>query len=252
MRGGASLEVWNYSTLAEDLASHGYIVVGFDAPWRTGVVVFPDGRVMRRLPENNAELCEEKPLSEQSACVSGLLSAWSSDIAFALDRLPQIGKFSGRLDMTRVGVFGHSFGGATALAFCHDDARCKAGIDIDGIPFGSVVQDGLHQPFLFLLTEHGNEPDSKQILGEIQSIGGQRIVIRGANHFLFNDDGALLKSHIVMGTLRTVGLVGIDGPRQLAATAHSVHTFFDVYLKGMAAVPVLTSPLYPEIESLDR
>ena len=32
MRGGASLEVWNYSTLAEDLASHGYIVVGFDAP----------------------------------------------------------------------------------------------------------------------------------------------------------------------------------------------------------------------------
>jgi hypothetical protein len=32
-------------TLAEDLASHGYIVVGFDA-LRTGRVVFPDGRVM--------------------------------------------------------------------------------------------------------------------------------------------------------------------------------------------------------------
>jgi predicted dienelactone hydrolase len=131
MRGGASLEVWNYSTLAEDLASHGYIVVGFDAPYRTNIVVFPDGRVMRGLPENNPELCEEKPLSEQSACVSGLLTAWTSDIAFALDRLPHIDKFSGRLDMTRVGVFGHSFGGATALAFCHDDPRCKAGIDID-------------------------------------------------------------------------------------------------------------------------
>jgi hypothetical protein len=57
MRAGASLEVANYATLAEDLASHGYIVVGFDAPYRTGVVVFPDGRTMRRTPENNPELC---------------------------------------------------------------------------------------------------------------------------------------------------------------------------------------------------
>jgi Platelet-activating factor acetylhydrolase, isoform II len=38
MRAGASLEVWNYSTLAEDLASHGYVVVGIDAPYRAFVV----------------------------------------------------------------------------------------------------------------------------------------------------------------------------------------------------------------------
>jgi dienelactone hydrolase len=266
MRGGASLEVWNYSTLAEDLASHGYIVLGFDTPYRTGIVMFPDGRVMRRLPENNAELCEEEPLAEQSACVSKLLAAWSSDTAFALDRLTQInsnpsGKFSGRLDMTHVGVFGHSFGGATALTFCHDDPRCKAGIDIDGKPFGSVIQDGLHQPFLFILSDqiHGTDAETRQVVAEIQSIydhlppdGRQRIMIRGANHFLFSDDGALLKSHIVMGTLRTVGLVGIDGRRQLAVTAHSVHTFFDVYLKGTTAPPpVLASPGYPEIQLLN-
>ena len=48
MRAGASLEVMSYSTLAEDLASHGYVVVGFDAPYRSIVVVFPDGRVMRQ------------------------------------------------------------------------------------------------------------------------------------------------------------------------------------------------------------
>ena len=266
MRGGASLEVWNYSTLAEDLASHGYILVGFDAPWRTGIVMFPDGRVMRRLPENNAELCEEQPLAEQPACVSKLLTAWSSDTAFALDRLAQMNndpsdKFGGRIDMTRVGVFGHSFGGATALQFCHDDSRCKAGIDIDGMPFGSVIHDGLHQPFLFILSDqmHGNDPETRQIVSDIQSIydhlppdGRQRILIRGANHFLFSDDGALLKSHIVMGTLRTLGLVGIDGRRQLAVTAHSVHSFFDVYLKGTTAQPpALASPLYPEIQLLN-
>src|SRR5437867_8438849 len=70
MRAGASAEVWKYSTLAEDLASHGYVVVGFDAPYRTFAVVFPDGRVMRRTPENNPELCLELGAPEQARCVN--------------------------------------------------------------------------------------------------------------------------------------------------------------------------------------
>ena len=107
MRAGASLEVRNYSTLAEDLASHGYVVVGFDAPYRTFTVVFPDGRVMRRIPENNPELCLEKTGQERDRCANRLLTAWTADIAFALDRLEQLnasdasGKFTGRLDMMR-------------------------------------------------------------------------------------------------------------------------------------------------------
>ena len=62
MRAGASAPVVNYSTLAEDLASHGYFVVGFDAPYRTGMVVFPDGRVITRTPENNPELVSGQEL----------------------------------------------------------------------------------------------------------------------------------------------------------------------------------------------
>lgn len=267
MRAGASAEVWNYSTLAEDLASQGYVVVGFDAPYRTYAVSFPDGRVMRRTPENNAELCAEQALAQQDGCVKKILTAWTADIAFVLDRLERLnnsdvsGKFTGRLDMTRVGVFGHSFGGATAAQFCHDDSRCKAGIDIDGQPFGSVVLEGLHQPFMFILSDqiHSADPETRQVLTNIQSIydrlppdGRLRIVIRGANHFLFSDDGALLKSHIVMRTLRTLGIVGIDGRRQLAVTAYCVRSFFDAYLKGGGVSPLkISSPTYPEIQVLE-
>jgi predicted dienelactone hydrolase len=267
MRAGASAGVVGYSTLAEDLASHGYVVVGFDAPYRTSVVVFPDGRVMRRTPENDPELCVEKEQGQQAPCVSKLLTAWTADIAFVLDRLQRLnssgasGKFTGRLDLTRVGVFGHSFGGATAAQFCRDDSRCKAGIDVDGQPFGSVIQAGLHQPFMFLLSDHGNasDPVSRQILANIQSIYDRlppdarlRIAIRGANHFTFSDDGALLKSGIVRRTLRMLGMLGIDGRRQLAVTAFCLHSFFDACLKGASASwPKISSPLYPEIQVLE-
>ena len=267
MRAGASAEVWNYSTLAEDLASHGYVVVGFDAPYRSGVVVFPDGRVIRRTPENNPELCLGMTGQEQDRCVNKLLTAWTADIAFVLDRLERLnssdssGRFTGRLDMTRVGVFGHSFGGATAAQFCHDDSRCKAGVDVDGAPHGSVIQTGIDRPFMFLLSDHGREsdPESRQILAYIQSIydrlppGGRlRIVIRGANHFLFSDDGALLKSAIVLRMLRALGVVGIAGRRQLAVTVYCVHSFFDAYLKGTSVSRLeISSPLYPEIQVLE-
>jgi predicted dienelactone hydrolase len=267
MRAGASAEVLNYSTLAEDLASHGYVVVGFDAPYRTNSVVFPDGRVMRRMPENNPELCLGQGQADQERCVDRIITAWTADIAFVLDRLAQLngedssGRFTGRLDMARVGVFGHSLGGAEAAQFCHDDSRCKAGIDVDGAPHGSAVREGIRQPFMFLLSDHSHEsdPESRQIQADIQSIYDRLppaerlyITIRGANHFTFSDDGALLKSLIVRGTLRMLGILRIDGRRQLAVTAYCLHSFFDAYLKGTSVARLkLSSPRYPEIRELN-
>jgi len=266
-RAGASGEVVSYSTLAEDLASHGYVVVGLDAPWRTFVVAFPDGRVARRTPQNNPELCFEKPPPEQGACVGRQLNAWTSDIGFALDRVQQLnasdasGRFTGRLDMTRIGVFGHSFGGAQAAQFCSQDARCKAGIDIDGALIGSVIRTGIHKPFFFLLSGLGDfssDAESRQIMADIRSVYNRQpadsrllLSIRGANHFTFSDDGALLKSHILRGAFRVIGMLGIDGPRQLAVTADCVRTFFDAHLKGTGASPAsVLSPRYPELEAL--
>jgi hypothetical protein len=116
---------------------------------------------------------------------------------------------------------------------------------VDGAPLGSVVREGLHQPFMFVLSDeiHSNDPETRQILADIQSIYDRlppddrlRIAIRGANHFTFSDDGALLKSRIVRGALRMFGKLGIDGRRQLAVTAYCVHTFFDAHLKAPSGV----------------
>lgn len=266
MRGGASAPVARYSTLAEDLASHGYFVVGFDAPYRTAVVAFPDGRVVAQLPANNPEACLRLAGPDQARCADRLLTAWTADIGFVLDELRRLngadasGRFRGRLDLTRIGVFGHSFGGAAALQFCQQDPRCTAGIDIDGAPQGSVVQTGVGRPFMWLLSDHARhtDPESRRIMADIRSLyerlpADRRalVMIRGANHFLFSDDGAL-RSRILLRTLRLLNVVGIDGRRQLALTTRCVRSFFDVQLKGTPPVPLRdTSELYPEIQVLD-
>ena len=264
MRAGASAGVENYSALAEDLASHGYVVVGFDAPYRTSVVTFPDGRVIVRTPANNPEFCVGRPDMER--CAERILAAWTADQRFVLNHLEQMNsgavesRFRNHLDPARVGAFGHSFGGAAAALFCAADARCKAAVNVDGAPHGRVVQEGLRQPFLFVLSDHGAETDreSVEILANIQSqydhlpaATRHRVAIAGANHFLFSDDGALLKSPVVQRMLQTVGMLGIDGRRQLAATSFCLHSFFDAYLKGTAARPQLQTATFPEIRILE-
>jgi predicted dienelactone hydrolase len=260
MRVGGGALIADFTTLAEDLASHGYFVVGFDAPYRTFVVIFPDGRVVSRPPTNDPE---NLPADQANRLINRLLTMWTSDTKFVVSQLGRLnaagpsGKFTGRLEMQRLGMFGHSFGGAQALQFCHDDPRCKAGIDIDGAPYGSVVQEGLKHPFMFLLSDHSREmadPASKQILADFRSIydrlpsGRLFVTIRGANHFSFTDQ-MLVKSHYVIGLLHLLRVSGLEGRRGLAITADCVHTFFDVYLKD-AAADSLNKPaqLYPEVQ----
>ena len=77
-------------------------------------------------------------------------------------------------------------------------------------------------------------------------------MIRGANHFTFSDDGALLKSRVVRRTLRILGMLHIDGRRQIAITNYCLRTFFDAYLKGEGVSrPEISSPTYPEIQVLE-
>lgn len=256
MRGGAAAEVAGYTSLAEDLASHGYVVVGFDAPYRSTLVVFPDGRVIERTPENNADLVGGE---QQKRLGTKLVEAWSSDTSFAVDRLDVLnqkdpsGRFKGRLDMTRVGAFGHSLGGATTLEFCHDDARCKAGIDVDGAPLGSAVTDGVKQPLLFLLSDHSPESkaETDAVEADIRSIYSRLpvenrlwLMLRGAGHYGFSDLRPL-----PLQVAHWLRIVPLDPQRQIFITRDCLHRFFDVYLKGARPSTLQNLQQYPEVES---
>ena len=263
MRPGGSALTTDFTTLAEDLASHGYIVVGFDAPYRSGVVVFPDGRVVFR---SAAASTDDLTAAGLDRFAKMILPMWSGDAQFVVDQLERLnaadpsGRFNGRLDLRHLGIFGHSFGGATALQFCHDDSRCKAGIDLDGELFGNVIRDGVTQPFLFLLSDHGDlsAPEPHKVITDMESIydrlpkGGLLLFIRGANHFSFSDQ-ILVKSRYFVKALQRMQKGGLDGPRGLRITTDYVHTFFDVYLKGApASLLDNVHQTYPEVQAVPR
>jgi predicted dienelactone hydrolase len=263
LRAGGGALSSDYTTLAEDLASHGYIVVSFDAPYRTVITAFPDGRVAIRAAGGDFDRMPSSSTTQHLA--TQLMNVWIADLKFVLDQLQELnandptGRFKGRFDMQNVGVAGHSLGGATAAQFCHEDSRCRAGIDIDGMPFGNVIQDGLHQPFFFLMSDHSREEsgsESQMVERNIESIydhvpEGKRwgMTIMGANHFTFSDQ-MFTKSPILMFFLRRAGVMGsLEKRRGLAITGACVYTFFDVYLKGAPAEEMNSLPsLYPELK----
>lgn len=191
------------------------------------------------------------------------MSMWSADIGFVVDELANLdaadpsGRFTGRLDLQHLGIFGHSLGGATAAHFCHEDSRCKAGIDLDGQLFGPVIEEGLRQPFMFVLEGHGRVSDSAvhEIFARIQSMyerlpvdSRRRITLIGSNHFSFSDQ-ILLKSRLLLGMMHRMGVIGgLEGRRGLEITADCVSTFFDVYLKGRPRTVLdALARRYPEV-----
>jgi predicted dienelactone hydrolase len=259
--GGGALST-DYTSLAESLASRGYVVVSFDAPYRTVVTAFPDGRVMERNAQTDFD---SMPYAVAEKAADQAMGAWISDLKFVLDRLNELnatdptGRFRGKLDLQKVGIVGHSLGGATAAQFCHDDTRCKAGIDIDGIPFGDVVQESLHQPFFFILSDHRKESglEPSIVEGKMESIYNKlpaetrwQVMIEGANHFSFSDQ-MFTKSPVMIAALQTAGVMGpLEKRRGIAIADACVHTFFDVYLKATPAnqLSALASQ-YPEVQA---
>ena len=132
-------------------------------------------------------------------------------------------RFKGRIDTEKIGVLGWSFGGASSGEACIKDKRIKAGINIDGSPHGSIVDENITQPFLFL--RNGERAVAKYFVNQVTN---ERYVvqIKGTSHFNFADM-ALFNIPVVNKILGTA-----DGLEAINLTSRYVLEFFNKYLKG--------------------
>ena len=184
---------------------------------------------------------------------------WADDDRFVLDQVVNLnaadpaGRFTGRFNLDAVGVMGHSFGGATAAQFCRLDVRCRAGVDLDGYPYGDVVQVGLRQPFLFLWSEppDPNDPAWQRAVHDTDAIfqrlppGSLQATIQRTRHFNFADFAVEFAPAV-----RLLGELGpIDSAYGLQIITTYVRAFFDDTLRHQHD-PILdaaASP-YPEVQ----
>ena len=145
--------------LTEFLVSYGYVVIGFDHPDSCARVPFPDGSVMKGLPDSWLNLDSRAALARSFIKSQKILEANVKDMQYVLDQLesgaasPQIDALAKHMDLSRVAAVGHSFGGAAAAEACRRDPRFRAGVNMDGWMFRPVTQYGIPRPFLFLIED---------------------------------------------------------------------------------------------------
>ncbi|ONI72560.1 alpha/beta hydrolase [Kribbella sp. ALI-6-A] len=233
------------TVVAEDLASHGYVVVTVDHPGETSEVDFPGRppRVIEITPEVQTD-----PVLNRT-----MMTTRFADLHFVLDQLELLA--AGRhpdaalprgldraLDLRRVGVYGHSAGGATAAWTMHEDHRIKAAANLEGyldLADGTlypIAEHGTRKPVLLAGTDGFHDARFERTWSALLSHGGpvRRTQLRRANHWIFTDYAAFAPQLVAAGlttSAERTKLVG-DHPHAVPAVRALVRSFFDRALRG--------------------
>lgn len=217
----------DYTTLAEDLASHGYVVAGITPLESAPFAVMPDGRIIKRtaagsLPEGLGANINE--------AANKLILAWDSDFRSTWTQLNSMNRgatrWNGRLDMAHTGFFGHSFGGAAALNVCAMQVECLAAADLDGTLFGPVTAEPLQKPTLFLWSQNSADPAARKLYDSRpdQSVWKE---LPGVKHYNFTDMSLEFNP-----LLRAAGMLGSANPVDTLQTVRlTLRQFFDSHLR---------------------
>jgi dienelactone hydrolase len=229
--------------LAEDLASHNYVVAGIDHTYESFATAFPDGRVTtclaREAPRRGPGFWEK------------VVTGRAADVSFVLGELTNAHPAwpgAGLIDPSRIAMAGHSAGGAAAIATMLADSRVRAGIDMDGSTCARIPAHGLSQPFLFLGKQSNYTPGGEGAVTTWERdwkllTGWKRwLLVAGAMHASFTDLALLAdQTGIDVGA-------GLPGARSLDITRAYVRAFFDQHLRGRPqSLLDQPSPRYPEV-----
>ncbi|MFJ5098015.1 alpha/beta hydrolase family protein [Streptomyces sp. NPDC088557] len=244
---GFSVSRWTLTHLAEDLASRGYVVASVDHAYESYGMGLPDGRTLT---------CVACTALDGGGVHPGVVTTTrAADMRYVLDRLTgpkPVWRYSGLIDKSRIGMAGHSIGGASAATAMVADRRIDAGINMDGAFWEDLPAQGLNgRPFMLLGTH-----DTTHLPGGTDTTwdrtwaaldGWKRwVTVAGSDHGTFCD-APVLAGHF--------GLPQPELPvdRAVAVTRTYVAAFFDQHLRGRDR-PILDgpTPANPEVHFQHR
>ncbi|MFJ5829270.1 alpha/beta hydrolase family protein [Streptomyces sp. NPDC093089] len=232
---GFGVSRWTLTHLAEDLASRGYVVASVDHAYESYGISLPGGRTLT---------CVACTALDEGGVHAGVVTATrAADMRYVLDRLTgprPAWRYADAIDASRVGMAGHSIGGASAATAMVADPRVDAGVNMDGAFWEDLPVEGLRgRPFMMLGTHDethlpgGTDTSWDRTWAALD--GWKRwITVAGSEHFTFSD-GPVIARHF--------GLPQSPLPteRAVAVTRTYVAAFFDRHLRGLPR-PVLDGP----------
>ncbi|WP_433663966.1 alpha/beta hydrolase family protein [Nocardia sp. CA-128927] len=244
------------SVRTDDLASHGYVVVSISHTYDASVVEFPGGRVVTR------------DASPDTAYLATSVDARVADTRFVLDQLTRLNLgenpdaenrtlptgLPGALDLSKVGMFGHSLGGYAAGEAMYQDQRIGAGINFDGGmsvgKVGEIVQHGVDRPFMLVGAdgvdpetgrkfEHSHPADFDTSWGQFwtnQQAWKRDLHFDAAAHMSFTDlQVAVPQCASLLTEEVRQSIVGTIHPaRSVSAQQDYIAAYFDLHLKHLA------------------
>lgn len=251
---------FEYTSYAEQLASNGFIVAGISHAYDTPVTEFAEDDYVTWGPSIGEFPGPSASQDEWDAFLAKLdvhVEVWAKDASFVLDELTKVDSddpqnfFTGRLDLEHVGMFGHSYGGATSARICVEDSRFDAGMNMDGTFFGPgrlAGGEAIPRPFAtFVAADHPTEDAT--IDGTFAKVGsGYKLLLADSGHGTFTED-KLLFEHLFPDAAPDLGIFGaLEAKRSLEIVSAYTVAFFEQELKGKPS-PLLAGPSasYPEI-----
>lgn len=241
--------------LAEDLASHGYVVAATDHPGNADRIELADGEVLRSDRAEALSDPERSGVAKIHALWTAELKLWTADNEFLLNTLAarHPAWLAGRIDLARVGAFGHSFGGAASVALLGLDPRVKSAINLDGWTF-DALDHRTTEPVLFLYEAReegmaGGAPTGSSADDQLERTdralvdaalahgNGAKAYVLGTRHADFTDE-------TLFSPVQRLSYTGPIAPaRARTITRGLVLGFFNQTLRGQGNVPT-----YPEVQ----
>lgn len=221
------------TSLAEDLASRGYVVAAVDHAYESVGTAFPGGRVLTCLA------CDQ---TGGGAGYRTVTDTRAQDVSFLLDRLTgphPAWRHAGLIDRGRIAMAGHSIGGASALAAMAGDGRIRAAVNMDGGIHTPVPGTGLGgRPVLLLGAQDSGPGGMRSWDRDWPLIDGWKrwITFADSGHFTFTDFPAIGEQ---------LGLpdqeAPLPGARSVELTRRYVAAFLEQHLRGKPQ-PLLDGP----------
>jgi pimeloyl-ACP methyl ester carboxylesterase len=170
-------------------------VIAPDHSYDANITIFPDGSIAdyRSVITGHPDSISIRKMQMETRF---------KDVQFILDQLEKIQdgrlqlEITGKMDLGKIAVGGHSYGGSTATVAAHGDNRIKACFVLDSwispVP-QQTIDAGVHVPFLFMgrpTWEGSDYPGNYPRLDNLMAHSSNpkyRLIIKETEHLDFSD-----------------------------------------------------------------